>query len=114
VTLKTHWPLAAIVAAASEMPVGAVTVSVPPQTAATELATVRPSGIVSVKAMLLSAAVLAEGFVIVKVREVVAFSAIPAGLKTFTIEGGPRTLRVAEAVPPVPPSVEVTAAVVLL
>src|SRR5579885_3616372 len=50
VTENWHWPLAAIVAPDSEIPVGAVTVRVPPQTDAVAFATVRPVGSVSVKA----------------------------------------------------------------
>src|SRR5256885_4554173 len=95
------------------MPVGAVVVSVPPQTVAEALATVKPVGSVSVKATPVSAAVLAAGLVIVNVRDVVAFSAMLLGLNTLVIEGGATTFSEAEAVPPVPPSVEVTAPVVL-
>jgi hypothetical protein len=47
------------------------------------------------------------------VSEVVAFSAMLLGLNTLAIEGGATTLIEAEAVPPVPPSVEVTLPVVL-
>ncbi len=49
----------------------------------------------------------------VNVSEVVAFSAMLDGLKTLAIDGGATTLMLAEAVPPVPPSVEVTLPVVL-
>src|SRR5579864_9594618 len=42
VTLNWHWLLMAIVAPESEMPVGAVVVSVPPHTVAVALATVSP------------------------------------------------------------------------
>jgi len=96
------------------IPVGAVVVTVPPQTDADALATVSPVGRVSVNATPVSGSTLAEGFVIVKVSDVVAFVAIVEGLKTLAIEGGASTLRVAEAVPPVPPSVEATFPVVLL
>src|SRR5262249_34194103 len=61
-----------------------------------------------------NATVLATGFVIVNVRALVALGAMDAGLKLFAIDGGATTTRVAEAVPPVPPCVEVTAAVVLV
>jgi hypothetical protein len=47
------------------------------------------------------------------VSEVVAFRLIVEGLNTFAIDGGASTLMLAEAVPPVPPSVEVTLPVVL-
>jgi len=102
-----------MVAPVSAMPVGAVVVSVPPQTVAEEFATVRPVGSVSVNATPVSATVLAAGLVIVNVSDVVAFSAIDVGLKTLAIDGGAITVMLAEAVPPVPPSVEVTALVVL-
>src|SRR5207302_6111905 len=48
------------------------------------------------------------------VSEVVAFRAMLLGLNTFAIDGGASTLRLAVAVPPVPPSVEVTLPVVLV
>src|SRR2546430_2305303 len=92
----------------SAIPVGAVVVSVPPQTVALALATVSPVGRGSVKPTPVRATVLPAGLVIVNVSEVVALSAIVLGLKAFAIDGGATTVRVAEAVPPVPPSVEVT------
>ncbi len=49
----------------------------------------------------------------VKVRDVVAFRAMFAGLNTLAIDGGATTLMLAEAVPPVPPSTDVTLPVVL-
>jgi hypothetical protein len=52
--------------------------------------------------------------VMVKVSEVVAFRAIVEGLKALAIDGGATTLTLAVAVPPVPPSVEVTLPVVLV
>src|SRR5579859_1884392 len=75
VTLNWHWLLTAMVAPVSAIPVGDVVVSVPPQTVEEELATVSPVGSVSVNATPFRASVLAAGLVIVKVREVVAFSA---------------------------------------
>jgi hypothetical protein len=113
VTLNWHWLFAAIVAPESAIPVGAVVVSVPPQTVAEALATVNPVGSVSVKATPVNATALAAGLVMVKVSEVVAFRAMLLGLKILAIEGGATTLIEAEAVPPVPPSVEVTFPVVL-
>src|SRR5262249_38139503 len=74
VTLNWQLPFAAIVAPVSAMPVGAVVVSVPPQTVEVALATVKPVGRVSVKATPVSETVLAAGFVIVNVSDVVAFS----------------------------------------
>jgi hypothetical protein len=50
----------------------------------------------------------------VNVSDVVAFSAIAEGLKALAIEGGASTFTLADAVPPVPPSVEDTFPVVLL
>src|SRR2546427_8114094 len=96
------------------MPVGAVVVKVPPHTVADALATVRPVGSVSVNATPVSASAFAPGLVIVKVSDVVAFRPVPLGLNTLAIGGGASTLSEAEAVPPVPPSVEVTLPVVLL
>jgi len=102
-----------MVAPVSAIPVGAVVVSVPPQTVAEAFATVSPVGKVSVKATPVSEFAFAAGLVMVKVKEVVAFSAIVVGLNAFAIDGGASTLTLAEAVPPVPPSVEVTFPVVL-
>src|SRR5438270_4066498 len=114
VTLNWHWLFTAIVAPVREMPVGEVVVSVPPQTVAEAFATVRPVGSVSVKATPVRGSTFAAGLVIVNVKEVVAFSAMDEGAKTLAIDGGASTLRLAVAVPPVPPSVEVTFPVVLL
>src|SRR5262249_2498802 len=114
VTLNWHWPPTAIVAPVSAMPVGAVVVSVPPQTVAEALATVRPVGSVSVKATPVSGSTFAAGLVMVNVSEVVAFSAIVEGLKTLAIDGGASTSTLAVAVLPVPPFVEVTLPVVLV
>src|SRR5262249_30840970 len=94
------------------MPVGAVVVNVPPQVVEVPLATVSPVGSVSVKATPASA-VDACGLVMVKVKLVVALSAMPDGLKTLAIDGGAITVTLAEAVLPVPPSVEEIALVVL-
>ena len=102
-----------MLAPVNAIPVGAVVVSVPPQTVAEALATVRPVGSVSVNATPVKATVLAAGFVMVNVSDVVALSPIVAGLNTLAIDGGATTLTLAEAVPPVPPSVEVTLPVVL-
>jgi len=103
-----------MVAPERAIPVGAVVVRVPPQTVAVTFATVRPVGSVSVNATPVRDTVLAAGLVIVNVSEVVAFSAMLLGLKTLAIDGGATTLILAEPVPPVPPSVEVTLPVVLV
>ena len=95
------------------MPVGAVVVAVPPQVDELALATVKPVGSVSVKATPVNETVFAAGLVIVNVNEVVAFKAMPVGLNTFAMDGGATTPRLADAVPPVPPSVDVTFPVVL-
>ena len=113
VTLNWHWLLGAIVAPESTMLVGAVVVRVPPQTVAEVVAIVKPVGNVSVNATPVRAMVLAAGLVMVNVSEVVPFKAMVAGLKTFVIDGGEVTSILADAVPPVPPSVEVTLPVVL-
>ena len=113
VTLNWHWLLAAMVAPERAIPVGAVVVRVPPQTVAEAFATVSPVGSVSVNATPVSETALAAGFVMVNVSEVVALSAMLLGLKTLAIDGGATTLMLADAVPPVPPSVELTLPVVL-
>src|SRR6478609_6226059 len=113
VTANWHWLLAAIVAPLRAMPVGAVVVRVPPQTVAEAFATVRPVGSVSVNATPVRETAFAAGLVIVNVSDVVAFRAMFDGLNTLAIDGGATTLMLAEAVPPVPPSVEVTLPVVL-
>src|SRR5258707_693429 len=69
------------------MPVGFVVVSVPPQTVVVPVATDNPAGSVSVNATPVSA-VLALGFVIVNVSEVVPFRGIVVGLNAFAIDGG--------------------------
>ncbi len=97
------------------LPEPATAVAVPPQVLVRPLgvATTRPAGRVSVKATPVSAAVLAAGLVMVKVSEVVPFSGTAGAPKALAIDGGASTLMLVEAVPPVPPSVEVTLPVVL-
>jgi hypothetical protein len=102
-----------MVAPVSAIAVGLAVVSVPPHFAAEEVATVRPVGNVSVNATPVNPTTLAAGFVIVKLSDVVPFSAIVAGLKALASDGGATTLILVDAVPPVPPSVEVTLPVVL-
>ena len=60
-----------------------------------------------------SETVLADGFVMVKLSEVVPFSAMPEAPNALLMDGGATTARLAEAVPPLPPFVEATAPVVL-
>ena len=102
-----------MVAPEREIPVGAVVVRVPPQTVAVALATVTPVGRVSVNATPLSGSTFAAGLVMVNVSEVVPLTLIEDGLKTLAMDGGASTLMLADAVPPVPPSLEVTLPVVL-
>jgi hypothetical protein len=77
------------------------------------VATVIPAGNVSVNATPANAAVFAAGFVMVKLRVEFPFGETAVGLKAFTMDGGATTTMLAEAVPPAPPSVEVTFPVVL-
>jgi len=97
------------------LPDPATAVPVPPQVLVRPfgVATTSPAGSVSVKATPASATVLAAGLVIVKVRDVEPFRGRLAAPKAFAIDGGATTAMLAEAVPPVPPSVEVTFPVVL-
>jgi hypothetical protein len=75
------------------------------------VATTRPVGNVSVKATPVSATVLA--LAIVKLRLVLPFDTMREAPNDFPIDGGATTATLAVAVPPVPPSVDVIAAVVL-
>jgi hypothetical protein len=83
----------AIEAPDREIPVGLVVVSVPLHTVAELLATVKPVGSVSVNVTPVRATVLAGGFVMVNVKEVVPFTPIDAGLKALAIEGGATLVR---------------------
>jgi hypothetical protein len=97
-------------------PEPAVAVIVPPPHDPERLlgvATVIPAGNVSVNATPASAAVFAAGFVMVKLRVEFPFGETAVGLNAFTMDGGATTTTLAEAVPPAPPSVEVTFPVVL-
>jgi hypothetical protein len=93
----------------------ATAVAVPAQLFVNPLgvATTSPVGSVSANATPASATAFAAGFVIVNVKEVVPFRGIFPAPKALAIEGGASTETLAEAVPPVPPSVDVTALVVL-
>ena len=106
------------VAPVSEMlPEPAAAVGVPAQVFASPLgvATRRFAGKASVKATPVRAAVLADGFVIVKVSVVVPFTATPDAPNARLIVGGASTVKFAVLlVVPAPPSVEVTFPVVLL
>ena len=107
---------AAIVPPVSEtLPEPAMAVAVPPQVLVSPfgVATSKLDGKVSVKATPTSATVFAAGFVIVSVSVEGAVGKITVGLNALAITGGVTTVSEAEAVPPVPPSVEVTWLVVL-
>jgi hypothetical protein len=115
-TVTVQLLLAAMVPPVSEMlPEPATAVAVPPQVLVSPLgvATTSPAGKVSVNATPVSATALAPGLVMVKVKDVVPFSGIAAAPKALAIDGGATTLIEADAVPPVPPSVDVTFPVVL-
>jgi hypothetical protein len=97
------------------LPVPATAVATPPQVLATPfgVATTIPAGSASVNATPVKPTVFAAGFVTVNVNEVDAFNAMLAAPNAFAIAGGATTAILADAVPPVPPCVEVTAPVVL-
>ena len=77
------------------------------------VATTSPAGKLSVNATPLSAA-LELGFETLNVSDVVPFEGIVAAPKTFAIVGGLATVRLAVAVLPVPPLVELTVPVVFV
>src|SRR6266849_2505829 len=117
-TVSVQVLLTAIVPPVSDtLPEPATAVAAPPQVLVKPfgVATTNPAGSVSVKATPVSATVLAAGLVMVKVSEVVPFSGRFAAPNALAMEGGATTVRTAVLlVAPVPPSVEVTAVVVLL
>ena len=102
-----------MVALLNWMPVGAVTASVPPHCGIVALLTVSPAGIASVNPTPVSETVFAAGLVIVKVKDEVPFTAMVVGLNAFAIDGGATTVTEAEAVAPLPPSVDVMLPVTL-
>jgi hypothetical protein len=114
VTLNWQLVLVAILPPVNVMVPGARVVSTPPPHAgcAPVVGTVSPAGRVSVTPTPVSPT-LAFGFVMVKVSDVVPLTAMFAAPKDLAIDGGATTVRLAEAVVPVPPSVEVTLPVVL-
>jgi hypothetical protein len=77
------------------------------------VAIVIPAGNVSVSATPANATEFAAGFVIVKVSAELPLGEIAVGLNALATDGGATTEIEAEAVPPVPPSVEVTFPVTL-
>jgi len=98
------------------LPDPAVAVIVPPPQLPVSpfgVASTRFAGSVSVNATPVSDTVLAPGLVIVKLSEVAPLGGMLAAPNALLIDGGATTARLADAVPPVPPFVEVTAPVVL-
>ena len=75
------------------------------------VATTRPVGKVSVKAMPYMVTVFAAGLVTTKVKEVVPFTKMVLAPKALLMVGGATTLMLAEPVLPDPSSLEVTALV---
>jgi hypothetical protein len=115
-TERTQKEFAATVAAVSEtLPEPAAAVTTPPQELANPfgVATTIPAGSASVNATPIRPTVFATGFVTVTVNEVDALNEMLAAPNAFAIEGGATTVTLADAVPPVPPCVDVTAPVVL-
>src|SRR5258707_9811271 len=94
----------------------ATAVPAPPQVLANPLgvATTKPAGRLSVKATPVSGMVLAAGLVMVKVSEVEPFNGMLAAPNALVMVGGVATARLAVAVLPVPPLVELTFPVVLI
>ena len=86
VTVKMHWVPPVSEPFVQEMPVGAVSVTVPPQTVALALGTLRPVGSVSVKPTPVS--VLALGFVVENWRPVVLPRVMLLGIKVMAMLGG--------------------------
>ena len=115
-TVKVQLLLAAMFPPVSEtLPEPATAVAVPPHVLVKPfgVATTKPAGSVSVNATPVSATAFAPGLVMVNVSDVVPFSGTKAAPNALAIDGGATTLMLAEAVPPVPPSVDVTFPVVL-
>jgi hypothetical protein len=113
VTLKVQVPPGAIDAPLSEIVrVAAVVVTVPLQAAKLPLATLNPAGSTSVNATPARVVVVFE-LVIVKVNVVVPFSGTDAAPNALLMLGAATTVRVAEAVLPVPPLADVTLPVTL-
>jgi len=116
-TLKVHEPFAPMLPPDKlTLLAPAVAVMVPPPHVPVRpfgVATARPAGNVSVNPTPPSARALAAGFVMVKLKLVVPLNGIAAAPNDLLIEGGNSTVILAEAVPPVPPSTDATAPVVL-
>ena len=109
-------PFAARAPPVSEMePEPAAAVTMPPQVLVRPLgvATTKPAGSESLNATPLRASVV-FGLLMLNVRDVELFSRMLAAPNALLMVGGVATVRVAEAVLPVPPLVEVTAPVVFV
>ena len=109
--LTVQEPLIATVPPVREtLPDPASAVAVPPQVLLNPLglATTRLAGKLSVNATPSSATVFAGGLLIVMLRVLVPFGAMPVGLNVFVAVGGATTVILAVDVFPVPASVEVT------
>ena len=89
----------------------AVIVPLPQEPTTVVDASFRPAGKLSVNATPLSALAV-FGLVTVKLSVLLPFRGTLLGLNDLLMVGGATTVRVSEAVPPVPPSVELTALVV--
>src|SRR5258708_21790639 len=110
-TVTVQVLLTATVTPVSEMlPDPATAVAVPPQVLVSPLgvATTMPTGKVSVSATPVSATAFAPGLVMVKVSEVVPPRGTDTAPKALAIGGGATTPARAWAVPPAPPSSDVT------
>jgi len=114
VTLNVHGTPGATEAPLKEMVrVAAVVVSVPLHLGVAESATLKPAGKTSLKPTPVKV-VEVFGLVIVNVRVEVLPCGIDVGLNALAIEGAVTTARLADAVLPVPPLVEVTFPVVFV
>ncbi|MBK7660155.1 MAG: hypothetical protein IPJ28_13885 [Betaproteobacteria bacterium] len=113
-TVTVQMALTAMLPPVSEtLPEPATAVAVPPQvlTRPFGVATTRPDGSASVNATPVSATVFATlpstGLVMVSVRAEMPLTLIVVGANALAMRGGATTVRLAEAVPPGPPCVEV-------
>lgn len=94
------------------LPIVAVIAPLPHEPVTVVEANFKPPGNVSVNATPLSALTV-FGLVSVKLRVLLPFNGMVLGLNALLMVGGAITVSVSDAVPPVPPSVELTVLVVL-
>lgn len=105
-TVTTQLPPLATVPPEKEIPVGAVSLSVPPQTEEVFVDTASPAGSVAAKLTPVRSFVFSPGFERVKASDDAA-PTVPLGeLKAALIDGGERTYAVNMAKGPVLPGVE--------